>query len=329
MLKKTRLADTFDPSRSTTSTGRSHAIALLNMAHKADGSFPGLAVAAPTGLIRRSLQVLRPGGQPDSHARLQPFGTAVWIKAQSEGIEIMVANGAGRAPGREFPQWSQFRHAGIYLTPILHRQRYRFAECHFVEIVFTQRESEPSVTIRFHCHNRLSRTNDLAGLGNADAYCAVRWGRQSGLVQLGLEIRDRRFGQRHVGIGQSTLLDGGTRAGFGNLRPLEIKVSLGLCKRGRAVVERLLAGEVLAGKRRCAVIPLLGEQKIGLRRLDGLGRDCHLFHPHTRIDPIPLCFGARSGGFGFTNGCCQLGIVKNGKKIALVDVLAWNDGYRR
>ena len=116
--------------------------------HCADGSLAGSPDPAINDLARRAM-ALWLGGEPNCHAGLQSFGAALRIEAEPEGIEVMVADGAGRAPGREFPQRTQFRHASIDPAPVLRRQRHRFAERHFVQIVFTQRESEPGLTI--HC----------------------------------------------------------------------------------------------------------------------------------------------------------------------------------
>ena len=112
----------------------------------------------------------------------------------------------------------------------------------------------------------------------------------------------------------------------GGLRPLELEVGLGLGKRGRAFVELLATGKLLGRQRDGADILLLSQQEIGLGRSHGIGGDRDLFGPHTRINPVPLGFGACRGRLGFPHQSRQVWIVEDGEKVPLADMLAGLDG---
>ena len=178
----------------------------------------------------------------------------------------MVADGARGAPRGEFAERSQLRDPGGDATPIVRGQRDIAPHRQLLQVVLAQREGEPPGCTLVDREDRLADRNDLAQFGDQDADRAVDRRHKPGLVELGLQVGHRRFGQRDPGIGQRALL--GDRAGARSrmLGALEVEIGLRLGQRGGALVELLTAGEILGRQRNGTGVLLLGQQQVGLGR---------------------------------------------------------------
>src|SRR6185369_299397 len=85
-------------------------------------------------------------GDPDRDSRLQPLYGLDGIGPDGEGIEIMVADGAGRAPGREIAQPAHLRDLGRNLLAVdTLDQHQRRADAQPPQFVLPDVEIEPGL----------------------------------------------------------------------------------------------------------------------------------------------------------------------------------------
>src|SRR5713226_1892593 len=126
--------------------------------------------------------------KPHRHPGLQPVICRQRIEPQLEAVEIVVADGAGGAPGCEFAQGPDFRDAGVDPAPIVRAERDRLAEREAVHPVFPQSRSKPLRPVRHERHDGLAWRNDFARLGHPNADDAIDRRHQSGLVEPRLQI---------------------------------------------------------------------------------------------------------------------------------------------
>ena len=113
-----------------------------------------------------------------------------------------------------------------------------------------------------HRQNRLSGRDDLAGLRDQQSDDAVGRGEKLRLGELGLKIGDFCVSERHLAVCNDPFLSrgAGSVARLGALGLLESRLSL--AQRGGALIERLLADEILGGQRRRPVVLQMGQVRL-------------------------------------------------------------------
>ena len=195
------------------------------------------------------------------------------IEPQAEAVEIVVADGARGAPGREFAERPQLRDtrrdaAGRRRSSA----RRSLPTVKPLQRVLAQGEGEPSLAAALQRHHRLADGHDLARLGDQDADVP-----STGATSLVLSSFACRSAT--VASASATLASASARSSAvgpalrgRELGALEVEVGLRLGERGGALVELLAAGEVPRRQRDGARILLLGQQQVGLGRLARFAR---------------------------------------------------------
>src|SRR4029079_8353786 len=104
------------------------------------------------------------GAQPHRHAGFQAFAAGHWIGTHEKAVEVVIADRARSAPGRELAKSTHLGYTRLDFRAAIRGESHARADGQAAQTILADGEAEPWLVGCAQSHDSLSRQDRLAGL---------------------------------------------------------------------------------------------------------------------------------------------------------------------